>query len=341
MATYSGTDKFLHKFYLSNYGISKATLEMEEIIYGPKAKQLNIREYVFVTGLARSGTTAVMNKIFGTGEYASLQYANMPFILSPNLWKRKSKIKSHERAHKDGIIIDGNSPEEFDEYFWKAFLKDSYIKKNGLEIHDVDNQLLNRYLAFISLICLAKGKDKYVSKNNNNILRLEALKKINHSKVIMLFRDPLSHASSLMKLDKSFSEDQLEDSFSLEYFNYLGHHEFGLNHKPFLLTKDFEVLRQRFDKKKLDYWLAIWLNYYSYVLSNNIEYDLLVCFEDLINHPEVVYGHITNLIDSESILEPGKKHKPSTYMELSCDKDLLAQCTKVYDQLSKLKKYQI
>ena len=29
-----------------------------------KAKQLKVKQYVFVTGLARSGTTAVMNKIF-------------------------------------------------------------------------------------------------------------------------------------------------------------------------------------------------------------------------------------------------------------------------------------
>ena len=60
MPTYSATDKFLHKFYLSNYSISKATLEMEEILYGQKAKQIDVEQYVFVTGLARSGTTVVM-----------------------------------------------------------------------------------------------------------------------------------------------------------------------------------------------------------------------------------------------------------------------------------------
>ena len=87
-----------------------------------------------------------MNKIFSTGEFASLQYSNMPFLLSPNLWKRKSKIESHERAHNDGIIIDGNSPEEFDEYFWKAFLKDTYIIKEGLEPHKVEDDVLDKYL---------------------------------------------------------------------------------------------------------------------------------------------------------------------------------------------------
>ena len=195
---------------------------MEEILYSQKAKQLELKQQVFVTGLARSGTTAVMNKIFGTRLYASLQYANMPFLLSPNLWKRKSKIESHERTHKDGIIIDGNSPEEFDEYFWKAFMNDSYIMSDGLALHDVDRKMLDKYLTYISLICLAKGKDKYVSKNNNNVLRLSAFQKIDHSKIILLFRNPLSHASSLMKLDSSFTKNQTDDPFTLEYFNYLG-----------------------------------------------------------------------------------------------------------------------
>lgn len=341
MASYSATDKLLHKFYLSNYGISKSTLEMEEVLYGQKAKQLDVKQYVFVTGLARSGTTAVMNKIFGTGEYASLQYANMPFLLSPNLWKRKLNIKPHERAHKDGIIIDGDSPEEFDEYFWKAILKDTYIKDNGLSIHNVDDKLLDKYLTYVALICLAKGKDKYVSKNNNNVLRLSTLQKIDHHKIIILFRDPLSHASSLLKLHRSFSENQMEDSFTLNYFNYLGHHEFGLNHKPFLLTTDFANQRHQFPKEDINYWLVIWLNYYSYLLNHTQNSYLFICFEDLIEQPDLVYDHIAGHLALGSDLKPNKKHKPSSYGQVDCDENLLKKCLEVYSLLSELKKYQI
>lgn len=339
MASYSTTDKFLHKFYLSNYGISRATLEMEEILHGAKAKQLEIKQYVFVSGLARSGTTAVMNKIFGSDEFASLQYSNMPFLLSPNLWKRKSKIKSHERAHNDGIIIDGNSPEEFDEYFWKAFLKDSYIKKDGLEPHDVPDDVLDKYLTYVSLVCLAKGKEKYISKNNNNVLRLSALEKIEKGKTIMLFRDPLSHAASLMKLDKSFSKNQREDPFALAYFNYLGHHEFGINHKPFLLTPSFAKHRQQFAMDSIDYWLAIWLNYYSYILQLPNSALLLVSFEDLIQSPDLVYNYMFNELDINNELVQSKNHRPSTYPSFDCDQTLLAKCQEIYEQLSALKKY--
>ncbi|TAI48582.1 hypothetical protein [Flagellimonas allohymeniacidonis] len=341
MAGYSATDKFLHKLYLSKYGISKATMEMDEMVYGQRAKALPIDQVVFVTGLARSGTTAVMNKIFKSGEYASLQYANMPFLLSPNLWNRKSNIKAHERAHKDGIIIDGNSPEEFDEYFWKAFLKDSFIEEDGLSIHDVDDEIFKKYLLYVSLICLAKGKNKYISKNNNNVLRLSALQRIENQKTFILFRDPLSHASSLMKLHKSFSKNQTEDPFALDYFNYLGHHEFGLNHKPFLLTEEFTSHRGEFDMESIDYWLAIWLNYYRYVLKTPLKDTWFIGFEDLIKEPDVVYEHIAREIGFETTFPPSKKHTPSTYTKPDCNKLLLDECQNVYTQLSELRSYQI
>ncbi len=333
MANYSATDKFLHKFYLDNYSISKATLEMEEILHGSNAKKLDVSQYVFVTGLARSGTTAVMRKIFQTGEYASLQYSNMPFLLSPNLWKKNSKIEAHERAHKDGIIIDGNSPEEFDEYFWKAFLKDAYIKENGLSINEIDEKVQEKYETYVKLICLAKGKTKYVSKNNNNVLRLDTLRMIEGSKIILLFRNPISHAASLMKLHKSFSKDQEEDSFALDYFNYLGHHEFGLNHKPFLLTKEFEEYRNRYKTGDLNYWLAIWLNYYSYLLETNHPKDIFICFEDLIAEPDSIYATLSAELQIDS-LEQSKKHTPSTYVTPKCDEELLERCMAVYESLS-------
>ncbi|MBT8303737.1 MAG: sulfotransferase [Bacteroidia bacterium] len=314
---------------------------MEEIMFGRKTKDLIVKEHVFVTGLARSGTTAVMNKIFDTGEYASLQYANMPFILCPNLWKRKLKIESHERAHKDGIIIDGNSPEEFDEYFWKAFLKDSYIKDDGLLPHIAEDKVIEKYESYVKLICLAKGKDKYISKNNNNILRLSSLERIKEHKIIILFRNPLSHSSSLMKLDKSFSKNQEEDPFSLDYFNYLGHHEFGLNHKPFLLTSVFNEHRTKYSREDLNYWLSIWLNYYSYVLENYKDKFILIGFEDLIESPDSVYEFISGHINVNSNLQPGKKHKPSSYSSIDYDEDLMQNCMLVYKQLSELTKYKV
>lgn len=338
MSSYSKAEKNLHKLYLSNYFLSKSSLELEEIMHGKKAGQLPIKEYVFISGLARSGTTALMNKIFATKEYASLQYSNMPILLSPNLWNKKLKIAKHERAHKDGIIIDGNSPEEFDEYFWKVFLNDSYIKE-GLLPHKVDEKVLNKYLTYVSLICYSKGKEKYISKNNNNILRLPALQKIEGNKIIILFREPMSHASSLMKLHKTFSENQKDDPFVLDYFNYLGHHEFGLNHKPFLLTEDFISNKDFYSPDDLNYWVQVWINYYEYLIANYDDDLMLVSFEDLIRDPNKILAYLNANLKITSPMMSDKKHSPTKYTEVSCDPNLKERALNVYDALSTKKGY--
>ena len=340
MSSYSKAEKNLHKLYLSNYFLSKSSLELEEILHGSKAKKYGVEQYVFITGLARSGTTALMNKIFYSQEYASLQYSNMPILLSPNLWNKKLKLEKHERAHGDGIIIDGNSPEEFDEYFWKVFLNDSYIK-DGLIPHEVDDKVLDKYLTYVSLICYSKGKHRYISKNNNNILRLPGLKKIAGNKIIVLFREPLSHASSLMKLHKTFSENQKEDPFVLDYFNYLGHHEFGLDHKPFMLTENFINNRAKYDLDDLNYWLQIWINYYEYLLAHFNEEFILVSFEDLINAPNIVFEHIRSALHINAPLSSDKKHSPAKYNALDCDQLLLKKAEEIYENLNALKKYSV
>ena len=75
---------------------------------------------VFVAGVARSGTTILLNAIYDSDEFASLSYADMPFVLAPNLWSKISSTSKHlikERAHGDGIKVSSDSPEAFEEVF--------------------------------------------------------------------------------------------------------------------------------------------------------------------------------------------------------------------------------
>ena len=337
MASYSKSEKALHKLYLSNYFISKATFELETILHGSRADQIRIKQHVFVSGLARSGTTALMRALFATGQYASLQYSNMPIILAPNMWNKKLKLEAHERAHGDGIIIDGNSPEEFDEYFWKSFLKDSYIGPKGLERHEVDPEILEKYERYVRLICLAKGKDRYLSKNNNNILRFSSLEKLDGSHIVLMFRHPITHASSLLKLHKSFSKSQEEDPFVLDYFNYLGHHEFGLNHKPFLLADNFLGKSEAHSRDSLDYWLLNWINYYEYVKERLTSKVHLICFEDYIADNASVYDKLESILDIEISRTAGRKHQPTQYKEPVCDAKLKERAISIYEALKRSK----
>ena len=152
--------------------------------------------HVFVSGLARSGTTILLNAIHESNEFASLSYKDMPFILAPNLWSKlsfKKNIDLVERAHGDGIRVSVESPEAFEEVFWMTF--DEY---------DMDMKSLK-------IMCnkIRNIKRKYLSKNNQNIRRLELISKIfPHSKILIPFRNPIQHSYSLLSQHKSLLKTQ-------------------------------------------------------------------------------------------------------------------------------------
>ena len=74
----------------------------------------------------------------------------------------------------------------------------------------------------------------YVAKNNNALLRYRALRRMNREfHAVVMFRDPLKHAASLLAMHQKYCTMQGDDPFVLEYMNWLAHHEFGLGHKPF------------------------------------------------------------------------------------------------------------
>ena len=77
------------------------------------------------------------------------------------------KEQTVERFHKDGLMVSINSPEAFDEYFWKLKLRDNYIKDFYLELNQIDESLLSEFDAYLKLVCLSYKKQKYLSKKDS------------------------------------------------------------------------------------------------------------------------------------------------------------------------------
>ena len=120
----------------------------------------------------------------------------MPFLLAPNFWKkihRPKSFKKRERAHGDKVLFSENSIEALEEYFFKVFLDDKFIKKEYLDRHEVDDQLFKNYLLYQEIFKDRRtDKTIYLAKNNNFILRYESMRKSSKDfKVILIFRNPL------------------------------------------------------------------------------------------------------------------------------------------------------
>jgi hypothetical protein len=265
MQNYSNIQKFLHDFVLNRKFINKSLFEIEKIIY-LKNKDIRNESHIFVTGLPRSGTTSILNFIYSSNLYSSLTYKNMPFILSPNFSKlfHKKNLPAKERLHGDGIKYDINSPEALDEIFFNN--DEEFIK----------NELVN----YIQLILFSDNKDKYLSKNNFNFKRIDLINSILPNSIFLIpIREPLQHAYSLLNQHLHFSQLQKQDDFIRRYMNYLGHNEFGLNHKSWNNPINFK------DTNNINYWLEQWCLFYQNILKNYQSYNscFFIIYEELAN----------------------------------------------------------
>ena len=102
MNNYSWLQQKLHKFALSSQFMREATFDIESLLITPTQE---IDDHIFIIGLARSGTTILLNALYESDEFSSLLYKDMPFVLSPNLWSKLYTNNKHidfiERAHGD------------------------------------------------------------------------------------------------------------------------------------------------------------------------------------------------------------------------------------------------
>ena len=331
---YSELSQLLHRIALNNYYIALKLFKQETKKI--KRKGLERRQdFVIISGLARAGTTSMMNDLAKIDAFVSLSYANMPFLLCPNLWAKFYKPKSNElkeRSHKDGILIGLNSNEAFEEYFFKVKANDSYIKDSYLSEYEISREDYGDYLDYH---CIIKHDNKktYLAKNNNFLLRYKSVREFNDSFImVILYRDPLTHAASLMEKHNDYKKMQKEDPFVLEYMNWLGHYEFGENQKTFI----FNITEDSFqdDRASLDYWLKFWINYYSYVITIHHPNTILINYDAYCKNPKETIGTILQKTGINAELPDYKPFINRRKTDHKYSDDIYKSALEVYRQLN-------
>ncbi|MDB5123351.1 MAG: Sulfotransferase family protein [Mucilaginibacter sp.] len=338
---YSAAGKLLHRVALQSKAIAEMSFDIESMLVNEK-KAVFSNQHIFISGLARSGTTMLMRYLYETGVFRSLTYQDMPFVLMPNTWKQMSHQKPaaeyKERAHKDGIMVGFDSPEAFEEVFWRVFCGEQYIGKDRLKPHTVDNDVLAKFKTYVRNILLSGdgvNQTRYLSKNNNNVLRFRYLRQcLPQSQIIIPFREPLQHAVSLLNQHEHFSKVQSEDKFSLDYMNWLGHFEFGLNQKSFDLNDEETFAAMAgYDKMDINFWLLNWKNYYKYVNDQCPENSVFFNYEKFCSYPASVLGRLfskLHIVAPCTHLEP---FTPQFKQTGQFDMRLLEECNAIYKQL--------
>jgi hypothetical protein len=301
--------------------------------------------HVFIAGLARAGTTILLEALYSTGIFATLTYRHMPFVMAPVTWLhitsgqlRSGELK--ERAHGDRLLVNFDSPEAFDEIFWLTFAETPYVKQHWIEPHEFDSDILENYQRFVENVitsCGGNDSTRYLAKNNNNILRIHSLKRaFPESVVIVPFRNPFDQAKSLHRQHQKFSRVHAEDPFALRYMNWLGHFEFGLNFKPFNVSKD--VLPESDEQlENIEYWMNYWKSVYQFMMERYADDVVFFDYDRFCAEPESSLEKLARDCSFErSLLMPFRnKVKNAVQYDRKLEK-IPKDVTKVYEELQKI-----
>lgn len=301
---YTALDRWLHWLALEPQTVRRMCFDLERQFYLPKEPQQAAQGAVYVCGLARSGTTILLRILDAIPELQSLTYRAMPFVLAPNLWRaahgaRHRSVPEVMRAHKDGLFVDLDSPEGLEEVFWNTFghaIRDTTSRT--LDYQTPSPATLAAFADYRSLVANPKGgttvpgrpPKRYLSKNNNNLMRIASLCADPSARVLLNYRDPVDTARSLYRQHQGFCEAQAAERFTRKYMGWLAHHEFGLDHLPFAFARAYMV--PGLQPEDPNYWLDYWSAVHHHILLQQPHNLHLVNHDALCSQPARVLGQV-------------------------------------------------
>lgn len=270
---YSRLDRWFHRLALGSGTVRRLSFDLDRWLVLRDGVAKEVAGPVYVCGLARSGTTLLLRLLSRHAAFRSLSYRAMPFVLAPNLWPRLSRGGRRpglamERAQGDGLVVDTDSVEAFEEVFWRTFdpTLDRTVSCYGPGMPDVAVDAFAQYRAMVTHPGSRGGAPcRYLSKNNNNLVRLAALCVDSAATVLMMYRDPIATARSLHRQHLRFCSPAAAHPFVQDYMRWLGHHEFGPGHLPFCFARP--GMTAGLDPSEPGYWLDYWTAIHRHLLA--------------------------------------------------------------------------
>ncbi|MEM1369507.1 MAG: sulfotransferase, partial [Cyanobacteria bacterium P01_H01_bin.15] len=345
---YSPIEQSLHQVAFSTYQSQVGLADLEGLILGKPIKTVILEKPVFITALPRAGTTLLLECCASVPEFAAHCYRDMPFVMVPLFWNRFSRIfqqsvESKERAHGDGMQINPDSPEALEEVIWKTFwqrhYKDDRIIPWDIETNSDFKDFTDSH--FRKIIWLRRGHSnaRYVSKNNANIARIPLLKRLYPDSIIIIpFRDPYTHAASLLQQHLNFLDIHKQDSFASEYMAAIGHYDFGENLRPIDFDGWFDQ-RQTPDATSIAFWLEYWLASYQFLLKTATGHVSFLHYESLCANPEAGLSRLADTLQSQNpqaFLDQSNRlrpPRPKTIYKTHIPKFLLQSIDDTYSEL--------
>ncbi|MFW9787374.1 MAG: sulfotransferase [Candidatus Thorarchaeota archaeon] len=304
------------------------TLEFRK--YGKQLESYQVDRPIFVTGIARAGTTITLEMLSHHPDVAYHRYLHMVLPYAPH-WIQQIADKTPimlaftERIHKDRIEVNRTSPEAVEEIFWQRYFKDTLneSKSNVLRAEVSNPEFESFYKEHIRKLLADQKRIRYAAKNNYNVTRMEYIQKILPDvKFVIIVRNPFDHIASLSKQDIIFREIEEQDPRLLDWTKIIGHREFG-GAKICINVDDtdlVEEIRNDWSNKNtyVEGWAKYWASIYSHVhqtLKNNQQLakaSLVVRYETLCESPDKTIDKIFEHVELEIKKFKEKQHYVET-----------------------------
>lgn len=199
---------------------------------------------VWVSGMARSGSTILLEMLNGLPDFTSHRYSDYPWLWTPYWWNHLHArlplrpMPSRERAHQDRIEVTRDSPEAFEEVFWMRYFAGCHDPTVD-QVLDAEtrNPAFERFLdAHQRKLLAIRGARRYLAKANYQIARLGYLHRLYpQARFVIPVREPLAQVASLLKQDALFCRFDAEDPAVSAHLARIGHYEFGPHKRAFHL----------------------------------------------------------------------------------------------------------
>lgn len=228
---------------------------------------------IYIAGLARSGSTILLETLARHPDVATHRYRDFPFLFTPYAWNRwldlvpRPAEQPAERSHADGIAVTSESPEAFEEVLWMAFFPHLHdpARSNVLDRSTRHGPFERFYRDHLRKMLAVRGGRRYLAKGNYNVSRLGYLARIfPGARFVVPLRDPVWHVASLMKQHDLFLRGQRGNPKAASHLRRAGHFEFGQDRRPINLG-DAEAAREVMDLWRKGEEVRGWARYWSLV----------------------------------------------------------------------------
>ncbi|MHA2390867.1 MAG: sulfotransferase [Promethearchaeota archaeon] len=315
------------KIFYSLKAISFFLDKFETLVLKNDINDLKINKPIYITGLARAGTTILLEILCKHPDLASHRYKHLLIPYLPHSFSKIAELtnvytKPFERLHKDGIFVTRESPEAVEERFWQQFFHNTHNENRSNIISGTDsNPKFERfYQNHILKLMFNQNRPRYLAKNNYNITRLNYLLRLfPDSKFLVIIRNPINQIASLIKQTELFTKMEREKPILNDWLKISGHHEFG-HHRVCINVGNTELIRKirKLWKNRKTYvkgWAYYWDSIYDF-FANQIDENkrlkdatLIVRYNELCETPEI----IINKILDHTELTPEKFNRVKSY----------------------------